>query len=158
MERFNSEEVIHTSGYVQPAQSNKYEYQVTNPTTFSTGFPLNEMLVDGSQESVDNYSTVLGWLIDNYPETYNDFVDQQAEQFELFCKKHKDYGTSTLLKDTVQESVEDILKRIKEKANRVFNLNNKNSVPENESLIDSLNDISNYANISIIFLKGHWGK
>lgn len=160
MERFNSEEVIHTSGYAQPAQSNKYVYQVPNPPTFSTGFPVNEILVDGDSESepFDNYSTVLGWLIDNYPETYNDFVDQQAEQFELFCKKHKDYGPDNLVRDTVQESVESILERMKDKLNRVHKLNRENSQPENESLIDSLNDISNYANISIIFLKGHWGK
>lgn len=157
MERFNSEEVIHTSGYAQPTQSTGYDYRV-NLNPFGGGILANEMIIDGSPEPLDDCSFPIGWLINNYPETYNDFIDQQAEQFELFCKKHKDYTPSTLQKDTIQESVEDILKRIKEKTNRIFNLNSQNAVPQNESLIDSLNDISNYANISIIFLKGHWGK
>lgn len=97
------------------------------------------------------------WLVENFPETYDEFVEQQEDQFELFCKKHRDYGPANLDHGSIPESVEGILIRMKDKLNRVHKLNNENAKPENESLIDSLNDISNYANIAIIFLKGKWG-
>lgn len=98
------------------------------------------------------------WLAETFPETYDEFVEQQEDQFDLFCKKHKDYGPTNLVQGSISESVEGILIRMKDKLNRVHKLNNENAKPENESLIDSLNDISNYANIAIIFLKGKWGK
>lgn len=170
MERFNSEQET------QPTQSNGYEYEVpsqnTNYTTtrwvddeiLSFSRPPNNLISEllvgdiSDSEPFDDGYRIGRWLAENFPETYDAFLEQQEEQFTLFCKKHKDYGPDNLVRDTVQESIESILERTKDKLNRVHKLNRENGQFENESLIDSLNDISNYANISIIFLKGHWGK
>lgn len=113
--------------------------------------------LEQTEVEISSNFRIARWLAETFPETYDEFVEQQEDQFELFCKKHKDYGPTNLVQGSVPESVEGILIRMKDKLNRVHKLNNENGKPENESLIDSLNDISNYANIAIIFLKGKWG-
>lgn len=98
------------------------------------------------------------WMTENYPETYMEFLEQQNVQFDLFCKKHKDYGSENLVDGLEPNDVlMGLFFRMNDKLNRFKNLIGK-TIELDETLEDTLNDISNYANIAQIILKEKWGK
>lgn len=98
------------------------------------------------------------WMSNRYPETYMEFLEQQNVQFDLFCKKHKDYGHENLVAGLEPNDVlMGLFFRMNDKLNRFKNLIGKKTELD-ESLEDTLNDISNYANIAQIILKEKWGK
>lgn len=98
------------------------------------------------------------WMNENYPETYMEFLEQQNAQFDLFCKKHKDYGPENLVGGLEPNDVlMGLFFRMNDKLNRFKNLIGK-SIETNETIEDTLNDISNYSNIAQLILKKSWGK
>lgn len=98
------------------------------------------------------------WMSENYPKTYMEFIEQQNVQLDLFFKKHKDYGHENLVAGLEPNDVlMGLFFRMNDKLNRFKNLIGKTTELD-ESLEDTLNDISNYANIAQIILKGKWGK
>lgn len=98
------------------------------------------------------------WMSNSYPETHMEFLTQQNEQFDLFLKKHKDYGHENLVNGLeTYDVLMGLFFRMNDKLNRFKNLIGKTTELD-ESLEDNLNDISNYANIAQIILKQKWGK
>lgn len=102
----------------------------------------------------------------NYPQTAKSFKAFQLEQYELFCKKQMDYGPGNIAMGTTLESDADInlsltglCVRMNDKINRLVNLvlRQKQS-PQNESVIDTFDDLGVYGIIARIVSEGFWGK
>ena len=101
----------------------------------------------------------------NYPQTTKCFKALQHDQYVLFCKKQKDYGSGNIAMGTQLETEDDVkfaiqalIIRMNDKMNRMLNLIRKQLTPENESLDDAFQDISIYGIIARIVEERAWGK
>lgn len=94
------------------------------------------------------------------------FKQQQTEQFLLFQEKNKSYGMTNIsggeevdleIPENKKEALYGLWFRMRDKLARMRQLILTNSDGSaDESLNDTLNDLSNYSNISIIVNKGEW--
>ena len=107
----------------------------------------------------------ISFITEKYPETTKMFQDMQFEQWELFCKKQKDYGPGNISVGTNLETDEEVKLalmglwfKMNDKIQRLKQLVIHNQEPENESLMDSFMDLANYALISQLVKKQVWGK
>ena len=98
-----------------------------------------------------------------YPELSADFKAIQQEQYELFAKKHLDYGPDNIAagtnlsnNDEIDFALSGLWYRISDKVNRWKNMIITRRKPENETLIDTFQDLSNYAIIAQLVEKGKW--
>jgi hypothetical protein len=105
------------------------------------------------------------WLKDEYPTIYEGYKQIMDEQFELFCSKHADYGMSNISQGTSLETADErkfalsgLFFRLNDKVNRWKNLLMNNRVANNEALIDTYKDITNYAIITQLVERGLWKK
>lgn len=115
-------------------------------------------MIDFTEE--DNAS--VKWCEENYPELTNEYKKIMMEQYILFCKKHRNYGTSNVNVGTNLETAGDIKLaltglwfRMNDKISRLKNLvilGEPNTV--NESVEDTLKDLSVYGVIAQIVQKG----
>ena len=106
---------------------------------------------------------ILGWN----PELANEFKQIQQEQYELFAGKMMDYGLGNIALGSTLEEDEDkqlsltgIWLRCNDKVNRLKNMlkrNGKNYVND-EPMIDSFVDISNYGIIAQLVMRNKWKK
>jgi len=102
-----------------------------------------------------------------YPELAKEFSRIQEEQYELFAGKMLDYGLgnialgSTLTdKEDIQLSLTGIWLRCNDKINRLKNMLKREgrSYVNDEPMIDSFIDISNYGIIAQLVMGGKWKK
>ena len=103
----------------------------------------------------------------SYPELAKEFKNVQQEQYELFSRKMMDYGLGNIALGSTLEEEEDIQLsltgiwlRCNDKINRLKNMlkrKGKNYVND-EPMIDSFIDISNYGIIAQLVMKGKWKK
>jgi len=108
----------------------------------------------------------IGYCKKCYPEMINKILDLQQEDFELFCKKQMDYGTTNIAPDSAMEDekqfklyLEGLVWRMHDKAERLFNLLIvQKRTPKNEPIIDSFRDLSIYGYIARILINKLWGK
>jgi len=108
----------------------------------------------------------IGYCKKCYPEMINKILDLQQEDFELFCKKQMDYGTTNIAPDGAMEDekqfklyLEGLVWRMHDKAERLFNLLIvQKRTPKNEPIIDSFRDLSIYGYIARILINKLWGK
>jgi hypothetical protein len=120
-------------------------------------------VVDSSK---NGYTTAVGFIERQYPETAKEFKRLQNEQYELFCKKQMDYGPSNIAMGTSLETDEEkrlskigLIVRINDKIQRLINLvvrNNRSA--QNEPTIDAFKDLACYGIIAQIVEAGKWGK
>lgn len=89
------------------------------------------------------------------------FKSQQMEQRSLFAEKHAHYGATNILDgdhtdpEVIKESLHALYIRMRDKLNRFKTLiDNPNT--SDESMRDTLDDLSNYSNIAIIVSEGAW--
>lgn len=87
--------------------------------------------------------------------TPNTMKDQYDHQWKVFCKKNHDYGNSFEKSLDTFGLVAGIV-RINDKFERLVSLNdpNKDAQIASESLVDTLEDLSNYAAMAACWLKG----
>ena len=113
------------------------------------------------------YSDVIQYMEKTYPEMTSEFKNIQREQYELFCKKQYDYGPQNIAVGTILKTKEDIKLsllgiwfRMNDKIERLKTLlmRDDNHAVENESVIDSFSDISNYGVMAKVVAKGNWAK
>ena len=104
-------------------------------------------------------------LKEEYPTIYNGYMDVMEEQLELFSKKHLDYGihnitagTSLNTEDEREFALAGLWYRMSDKINRWKNLIIKNRGPQNETIIDTFQDICNYAIIAQLVERKLWKK
>ena len=105
------------------------------------------------------------YIEENYPQTAKCFKAIQHEQYVLFCKKQKDYGSGNIAMGTSLKNKEDIRFsltalsiRMNDKIQWLLNLFKKQLTPENESIEDAFQDLSVYGIIARIVSEGSWGK
>jgi len=102
-----------------------------------------------------------------YPSLAEEFRQIQKEQYELFAGKMMDYGLgnialgSTLVEDEdIHLSLTGIWLRCNDKINRLKNMLKRKgkSYVNDEPMIDSFIDISNYGVIAQLVMRGKWKK
>jgi len=103
---------------------------------------------------------------ENYPETCNEFKKIMKEQYEMFCKKQKNYGPGNISVGTNLETSDDIKLsltglwfRLNDKIQRLKQLivlGHKDEVGESEQ--DTFQDLSIYGIIAQIVSNKKWGK
>jgi len=98
-----------------------------------------------------------------YPTIYKAYADIADEQFELFAKKHLDYGmgnvsagTQLVNQEETEFAMTGLWYRLSDKINRWKNMILTDRKAQNETLIDTFQDITNYGIISQIVYKGEW--
>ena len=113
----------------------------------------------------DKLDSAISYIMEKYPETSKTFQDIQFNQWQLFCKKQKDYGPGNISVGTNLETDEEVKLalmalwfKMNDKIQRLKQLVIHNQEPENESLMDSFMDLANYALIAQLVKKQVWGK
>jgi len=98
-----------------------------------------------------------------YPTIYNGYQSIVDEQFELFARKHLDYGMHNVSAGTNLENSEEVefamtglWYRLSDKINRWKNMIISGRKAQNESLIDTFQDVTNYGIIAQLFKRGMW--
>ena len=98
-----------------------------------------------------------------YPTIYNAYKEIQEEQFELFAKKHLDYGmgnvsagTQLVNEEEVDFAMTGLWYRLSDKINRWKNMILTSRKAQNETLIDTFQDITNYGIIAQLVFKDNW--
>ena len=98
-----------------------------------------------------------------YPTIYNGYQSIIDEQFELFAKKHLDYGmhnvsagTNLDTQDEVEFAMTGLWYRLSDKINRWKNMIISGRKAQNETLIDTFQDVTNYGIIAQLVKRGMW--
>ena len=98
-----------------------------------------------------------------YPTIYYGYKEIQDEQFELFAKKHLDYGMHNVSAGTNLENDEErefamtgLWYRLSDKINRWKNMIISGRKAQNETLIDTFQDVTNYGIIAQLVSRGMW--
>ena len=98
-----------------------------------------------------------------YPTIYNAYQEIVDEQFELFAKKHLDYGmhnvsagTNLDTPDEIEFAMTGLWYRLSDKINRWKNMIISGRRAQNESLIDTFQDVTNYGIIAQLVKRGMW--
>lgn len=104
-------------------------------------------------------------MMREYPTIYNGYLQIMDEQFELFCKKHLDYGMGNISQGTNLDTEDEkkfalsgLFFRMNDKINRWKNLIISNRKANNETLIDTYQDLTNYGIISQLVERDMWRK
>ena len=125
---------------------------------------------DEVNKKINSYLTgnggdAVSYIQATYPETTKMFQDMQFEQWELFCKKQKDYGPKNIsvgsnleTEDEVKLALTGLWFRMNDKMQRFQQIVMNSQEPENESLMDTFMDLANYALIAQLVKEKVWGK
>ena len=104
-------------------------------------------------------------LKEEYPTIYTGYMDIMEEQLELFSKKHIDYGMGNISAGTGLDTEDErsfaltgLWYRISDKVNRWKNMIITKRDPQNESLLDSFQDLTNYGIIAQLVATDRWKK
>lgn len=104
-------------------------------------------------------------LAKEYATIYSGYKQVMEEQFELFAKKHLDYGMSNISAGTQLSNDEEkqfaltgLWYRISDKVNRWKNIIITKSKVNNETLTDTYQDLVNYGIITQLVERGLWKK
>ena len=118
-----------------------------------------------SEETVKYGLTATEIVKKEYPHIYAGYMDIVEEQLELFSRKHLDYGmhnitagTSLATEDEREFALTGLWYRISDKINRWKNLIISSRVPNNETIVDTFQDICNYAIIAQLVQQDKWKK
>ena len=113
----------------------------------------------------DKLDSAISYIMEKYPETSKIFQDIQFNQWQLFCKKQKDYGPKNISVGTNLETEEEVKLaltglwfRMNDKMQRFQQIVINNQEPENESLTDTFMDLANYALIAQLVKEKVWGR
>ncbi len=110
---------------------------------------------------------VISYMETKYPKMTSEFKRIQREQYELFLRKQHDYGPQNIAVGTALINDEDkrlslmgIWFRINDKVERIKTLimRGDDGSLENEGLVDSYSDISNYGVMAQVVARGKWAK
>lgn len=109
--------------------------------------------------------SVIDQLENEYPTIANGYKKIIREQYELFAKKHLDYGLTNVSAGTQLSNDEEkqfaltgLFFRLNDKVSRWKNLIVTKQVAKNEALTDTYQDITNYGIIAQLVERGLWKK
>ena len=115
----------------------------------------------------NEYVDVIEYMETKYPQMTSEFRKIQQDQYELFLRKQHDYGPQNIAVGTALKNDEDkrlslmgIWFRINDKVERIKTLimRGDDGSLENEGLVDSYSDISNYGVMAQVVASGKWAK
>lgn len=122
-------------------------------------------LKSGVNSTSNKTLTASEFIEQKYPETSQELRELQDMQYRLFCSKQQDYGSSNISLGGDMSNENDkkfamlgLTIRMNDKMQRLLNLIKDDKMPNNESIEDTLIDISTYALMTIIVKKGVWTK
>jgi hypothetical protein len=151
--------------------TNTGNISVNDELTITGNISFNDELTNTGNISVNDELTVkygktaTDFLKEEYPTIYAGYMAVMEEQLELFSKKHLDYGmhnitagTSLNTEDEREFALAGLWYRMSDKINRWKNLIIKNRGPQNETIIDTFQDICNYAIIAQLVERKLWKK
>ena len=137
------------------------KWSETNNTTIS--FPKNKNMSSREISDAKNPPSARDILKNEYPTIYNGYQEVMDEQFELFAKKHLDYGmhnvsagTNLETADEVEFAMTGLWYRLSDKINRWKNMIISGRKAQNETLIDTFQDVTNYGIIAQLVSRGMW--
>ena len=115
----------------------------------------------------DEVNQTIAIFEDEYPELASEFKQIQSEMYEMFARKHMDYGLNNIAlggdiinnQDDKKFSLTGLAIRLTDKISRLKNLllNGKNYV-KGEGMEDTFIDIANYGIIGLLVGRDKWKK
>ena len=125
---------------------------------------LNKKLEEWAEDEVNQTIVIFE---DEYPDLSQEFKLIQKEMYEMFARKHMDYGLNNIAlggdilnnKDDKKFSLTGLCIRLTDKISRLKNLltNGKNFV-KGEGMEDTFIDIANYGIIGLLVGRDKWKK
>jgi len=149
------------------------KWSETNNTTISS--PKNKKMSDreimnakmlGKDYIDDESNQILTTFEKEYPELSNEFQVIQDEMYEMFARKHMDYGLNNIAlggdltnKEDKKFSLTGLCIRLTDKISRLKNLLvNGRSFVKGEGMEDTFIDIANYGIIGLLVGRDKWKK
>ncbi len=156
------------------------KWSETNNTTISS--PKNKKMSDREimnakgglkvpkkkiQDLIDDETNqIIAIFEEEYPELSNEFQDIQDEMYEMFARKHMDYGLNNIAlggdltnKEDKKFSLTGLCIRLTDKISRLKNLLvNGRSFVKGEGMEDTFIDIANYGIIGLLVGRDKWKK
>jgi hypothetical protein len=144
------------------------KYSETNNTTIS--FPKNTKMSDReimNAKQGKKEDTAILHFEEQYPELSEEFQNIQEEQYEMFARKHMDYGLNNIAlggdilnsKEDKKFSLTGLCIRLTDKISRLKNLLiNGRSFVQGEGMEDTFIDIANYGIIGLLVGRDKWKK
>tara|TARA_R110001606_G_scaffold362367_1_gene516138 strand:+ start:953 stop:1420 length:468 start_codon:yes stop_codon:yes gene_type:complete len=124
---------------------------------------LEKVMSDREIMNAKNPPSAREILKNEYPIIYNGYKDIIDEQFELFAKKHLDYGMHNVSAGTNLETPQEVefamtglFYRMQDKINRWKNMIISGRKAQNETIIDTFQDVTNYGIIAQLVSEGKW--
>jgi hypothetical protein len=123
-------------------------------------------LAEGYNADFEAYNDVIAHFELDYPELSKEFKQIQKEMYEMFARKHLDYGLNNIALGGDLTNAEDkkfsltgLAIRLTDKISRLKNLliNGKNYV-KGEGMEDTFIDIANYGIIGLLVGRDKWKK
>lgn len=116
---------------------------------------MEKVVKENSQEEID----VTDYMLKEYPTLMNSIKSHMNECFLLMAKKQMDYGMGNIgMNGNKKLALLGIMIRLNDKVQRALNMLEKDQSPNNESLEDTAQDITNYGAIFNTVLKDEWKK
>ena len=141
------------------------KWSETNNKTIS--FQKNNTMSDREIMNAKHPMTAVEKFENEYPELSEEFTNIQQEQYEMFARKHLDYGLNNIAlggdivnnSDDKQFSLTGLCIRLTDKISRLKNLLvNGRSFVEGEGMEDTFIDIANYGIIGLLVGRDKWKK
>lgn len=126
-----------------------------------------KVIKDTSKGTEGEYTDIVSYMEDKYPEMTSEFKKIQQEQYELFLHKQHDYGPQNIAvgqmlvnEEEKRLSLMGIWFRINDKVERIKTIlmRGDNGSLKGEGLVDSYSDISNYGVMAQVVARGKWAK
>ena len=124
-------------------------------------------IMDAKRGDFEAYNDVVAHFEAEYPELSKEFKNIQKEMYEMFARKHLDYGLNNIAlggdivnnSNDKQFSLTGLAIRLTDKISRLRNLivNGKNYV-KGEGMEDTFIDIANYGIIGLLVGRDKWKK
>lgn len=98
-------------------------------------------------------------MLNEYPTLMHSIKDHFNASFKLFAEKQMDYGLGNVsLGGNKKLALLGVAIRLNDKIQRMINILEKDQSPNNESLLDTAVDITNYGAIFNTLLRDEWKK
>jgi len=141
----------------------KYHENMSDREIMNSKYPKNKI-----QEFMDNeINQTITIFEKEYPDLSQEFKQIQEEMYEMFARKHMDYGLNNIAlggdilnnKEDKKFSLTGLCIRLTDKISRLKNLlvNGKNFV-KGEGMEDTFIDIANYGIIGLLVGRDKWKK
>ena len=142
----------------------KYHHQKKKPTFIKDGNTISPI---NNKRAPDLNSTPVEIFEHEYPELSDEFKYIQKEMYEMFARKHMDYGLKNITlggdilhnKSDKKFSLTGLAIRLTDKISRLKNLLiNGRSFVEGEAMEDTFLDVANYGIIGLLVGRNKWKK